>query len=190
MKIIAVVALGLAAIGCTSVVPVGTPAPAATPQIIYITPAPVATQVAVATPTRRPTPEPEPEPTVELDEGYFEFLTASLEWLGTIERDATAIGDYRGSDLNEMWDLARTALSNAEDVQSELKNITPSQCYEDWYDATVRWIDKYVEALTAIEYGLTPPVTTSDIDEGTALLEDAFNLMDAVTREMEATECI
>jgi hypothetical protein len=191
----------LLAIGCTSVVPVGTPAPAATPQIIYVTPAPVATQVAVVTPspeptptlrraTPRPTPRPTPEPVLPSD-GFFDFTLEQLEWLDTLTQGSEDIGNAaQGGRVGALRRAVDGALADAEEIQMWLLINPPDDlCYVDLHESWSNYIDEYVAGLDEIDYGLTAPVTWNDVIEGVDMLEDANRLLDDITITMELTDC-
>lgn len=146
------------------------------------TPTPTVARTPVATPSARPS------------------ATVSAEFQRFVTHVALASGDFaaatreiaRTAQANDVAGL-RLALRDALDLSADelawLRANQPETCYRPAHEGWRQAMLKYQEAFEAIDYGLTPPITVSDIQRGTGLMSEGNELVDTATLLVELTSC-
>jgi hypothetical protein len=178
-------ALSLALASCTSV------GPSPTPQIVYVTPSPAPTLA--VTPSPSPTPTPVPTPTKPSGTSFITFLDhviSNIEVKQPLLDDAiSALRSSRYGESKRAVD--RLADQNSDEIKWVLAH-PPLPCYQRVYDKYLDSLFSYADAFDALSYGLTEPVTLSDISRGVTLTQEGNALLQESTDALDlvATGCL
>jgi hypothetical protein len=192
--------IAILAVACTA-------APAGTPIVIFVTPAPPsATEVAASaapTPTLTlPTPEPTEQPTLAVTpeptptaaptfdtDSALGALALLLRISAFSEDFGAKAGDMgeaaAAGRMGQLRDIVDDMAALVEEEKQWLRSHPPVACLEDLQDEWSDTIDLYSDGLDKMVYGLTPPVTADDIQEGAEIFALATERIEDVTLAME-----